>query len=263
MGLPYRYVFVGGLHRSGTSLMTRLLAAHPAIGAIEGAPVPENEGCYLQGAIPHTARHGIPGHFATDPSQHMVEGHPLDCLATRIRLEADWAPWFPEGVPWRVEKSPVNFTRTRLLQALYPLAQFVIVVRHPAHVDQAMRKWGIGAVANFPLHWCEAHAAVLDDIRYLHAVMVVRYEDLVAAPADALAGVFAFLDLDPIAPCERIADGNLMYADSARSSAVSFERFGYGALGTTGDYEPIVRHPLRAMRDKAAALTLGSIRRRA
>ena len=73
----HRHIFVAGLHRSGTSLIARLLAEHPDIAAITDAPVPESEGCYLQGAIPHAARHGVPGHFATDPEQHLVEGSPL------------------------------------------------------------------------------------------------------------------------------------------------------------------------------------------
>ena len=261
MSLPHRYVFVGGLHRSGTSLVTRLLAAHPAIGAIEGAPVPENEGCYLQGAIPHTARHGIPGHFATDPDQHMTEGHRLDTLATRERMEADWAPWFPADTPWRVEKSPVNCTRTRLLQALYPLSQFVMVTRHPAYVDQAMRKWGITAEADFPAHWIRAHEIILDDIAHLHAAMVVRYEDLVGATAETLSAIFAFLDLDPIAPCERVRDGNARYAVDENETA--FKPLGYGAHGDVGTYRPIVNHPLRTVREAAAELSRASVLRRA
>ena len=79
----HRYVFAGGLHRSGTSLAARLMGALPGVAAIEGAPVPENEGVYLQGAIPHTARHGQPMQFATDPDQHLIEGCAWDRLDVR------------------------------------------------------------------------------------------------------------------------------------------------------------------------------------
>jgi hypothetical protein len=65
---PHRYVFVGGLHRSGTSLVAQLIGDLPGISAINATPVPENEGVYLQGAIPHTARHGMQMLFATDPA---------------------------------------------------------------------------------------------------------------------------------------------------------------------------------------------------
>ena len=81
-----RFVFVAGLHRTGTSLLARIIAAHPAISAIENAPVPESEGCYLQGAIPHTALDGRPGHYATDPLQHHTEQSPWNTLETQRRL---------------------------------------------------------------------------------------------------------------------------------------------------------------------------------
>ena len=84
-GLPHRYLFVAGLHRTGTSLLARMIAAHSQISAIENAPVPEDEGAYLQGAIPHTALSGRPGHYATDPAQHFVEGDPR------------WQVWLKQG----------------------------------------------------------------------------------------------------------------------------------------------------------------------
>ena len=253
--IAHRYIFVGGLHRSGTSLVARLLAEHPSIGAITNAPVPENEGCYLQGAIPHTARHGIPGHFATDPAQHHVEGCAFDTLATRERLEADWQPWFPAETPWRVEKSPVNCTRTRLLQSLFPLAQFVIVTRHPAFVDRAMRKWDIGSDGGFPAHWREAHDCVLDDMAYLHAAMVIRYEDLVADPDRTILALWHFLSLPPVRiETGQINDGNAVYRSAVTAEADGYAALGYASGGRVDPLVPIVRHPLRTVREATSAV---------
>lgn len=250
----HRYVFVGGLHRSGTSLVASLLAEHPDIAAIEGAPVPENEGCYLQGAIPHTAQHGIPGHFATDPAQHHVEGCALDRLDTRERLEADWAPWFDPGKPWRVEKSPVNLTRMRLLQALFPLAQFIVVTRHPAFTTEAMRKWIDVEERRFPRHWCDAHDIVFADIEHLHGVMIVRYEDLVGSPAAVRDAMFAFLGLGPCDTRIKVANGNRRYSASAQHSALCYPALGYAPGGVHVPFAPVVRHPLRAVRDMVTAI---------
>jgi len=250
--MSHRYVFVGGLHRSGTSLLTRLIGNHPQVASITDAPVPENEGCYLQGAIPHTARHGRPMHFATDPSQHLREGCRFDKLDTRLRIEADWHPWFQPDRPWRVEKSPVNLTRMRLYQQLFPLSQFIVVVRHPQAVAAAVAKWLPDPPARLIDHWIGAHKQLQEDLTYLHAAMVVRYEDLVTNPDRVMSGVFAFLSLPPQAVDMQIRNGNGDYPDTApmqelQRKAVLEWGYGDGMGGRT--IAPYVTHPLRAVAD--------------
>lgn len=250
-----RYCFIGGLHRSGTSLLTRMIAAHPLVGTIEGAPIPEQEGVYLQGAIPHTARHGIPGEFAFDTDQHLVEGGVFDRLTTRERLEADWSRWFPEDVPWRAEKSPVNLLRMRLYQQLFPLSVFVVVVRHPWAVAQATLKWSKATPERLVEHWEQAYSLVLADAGFLHHALVIRYEDLVADPDGEIGRVFRFLDLDPTdaAPCGPLRNGNADYEQTPdlRLPAAA-ARFGYGrSMSSVAALDDAVRirHPLRAVRE--------------
>ena len=255
-GRDYRYVFVAGLHRSGTSLTARLIADLPGVGAITGAPVPESEGAYLQGAIPHHARTGIPMHFATDPQQHMTEGHALDRLETRQRIEADWDPWYPPDCRWRVEKSPVNLTRMRLLQQLFPMAHFVVVIRHPEVVAAAVAKWVDAPAPALIDHWLDAHDRVINDLTYLHAAVIVRYEDLVRHPSRTTAGLAAFLDIaTPTFESEIIRDGNAEYPDALKMSSTQADRaavWGYGprqeAIST---WQTPVRHPLRNIRETA------------
>ncbi len=253
-----RYVFVGGLHRSGTSLLARMIGAHPQVAAIENAPVPENEGVYLQGAIPHTALHGRPAHFATDPAQHLVEGGRYDTLETRRRLEADWAPWFDASKPWRVEKSPVNLTRMRLYQQLFPLSHFIVILRHPAAVAGAMQKWTDRSREELVDHWLAAHRQLAGDLPYLHAVLVLRYEDLVTAPAACRAALAAFLSLPaPLPAAAPLRNGNTDYADAPPLSpeqARAAADWGYGAA-LDGPHRPFahIAHPLRAVREAVAA----------
>lgn len=242
----HRYVFVGGLHRSGTSLVARLIAALPGVAAIEGAPVPENEGVYLQGAIPHTARHGRPMHFATDPAQHLVEGCAFDRLEVRDRIEADWARWFAPD-PWRVEKSPPNLTRMRLYQQLFPLAQFVVVLRHPEAVAAATRKWVDMDLPAMVDHWLAAHDRVAADLPWLHAVLVLRYEDMVADPARAMAMLAAFLDVEAPPLPEAVRDGNAAYAGRVTLSEPQAARaapWGYGPGLEARPRAVQVAHPL-------------------
>ena len=254
----HRYLFVGGLHRSGTSLAARLIATLPGVARIADAPVPENEGAYLQGAIPHDALSGRPMHFATDPAQHLTETHPLNRLETRERMEADWAPWFGPG-RWRVEKSPVNLTRMRLLQQLFPLSQFVVVIRHPEAVAAAVAKWVEAPPARLMDHWLDAHDRMLEDATRLHSLVVLRYEDLAGDPHAHLAGLAAFLDVDGPVPeaAEPVSNRNGDYAGATAltpAQAKHAARWGYGAgLTSTEGWTPIVRHPLRAVREATEA----------
>ncbi len=249
-----RYVFVAGLHRTGTSLLARLLASHPEIAALAHPTAPEDEGCYAQGAIPHTAQHGMPGHYATDPDQHLVEECRFDTLAVRTRMEADWDRWFAPGGRWRVEKSPVNLTRMRLYQQLFPMAQFVIVLRHPAVMAAALAKWVDDPAAQLIDYALDAYELMTRDLAFLHCALVIRYEDLVRA--DPMPALCRFLDLAAADSPVALRDGNADYpapppltAEQARRAA----RWGYGGDGAAGAFAPIVRHPLRRIRAETAA----------
>ena len=244
--LQHRYVFVTGLHRTGTSLLARIIASHPEVAGISGAPVPENEGCYLQGAIPHTAQDGAPGIFATDPSQRMDENHRLNTWATRERYERELEPWFASGGAWRIEKSPVNFVRMRLLQGLFPLCQFIVIVRHPSYMAAALAKWSGRPQSELTSYGVMAYRQCLEDLRFLHAALVLRYEDLVAAPCKYTEAITAFLGLGPGMVCETMRNGNDDYP-SVSDNPASLPELGYAPGGIVEPWDPIVRHPLRSV----------------
>lgn len=262
-----RYLFVAGLHRSGTSLLTRLIAQHPQIAAITRSPAPEDEGCYLQGAIPHTAQHGRPGHYATDPAQHLVEGCVYDRLETRRRMEADWNQWFAvpadgtAAAQWRIEKSPVNLTRMRLYQQLFPMAQFVIILRHPQALALAMEKWVDAPFAARVEHVLSAYEQLHTDLAYLHHACVVRYEDLVRNGAGTIGAIHQFMALKPCALEAALRDGNADYPDTPALTAPQQERcarWGYGPHNGVAPWPPIVAHPLRAQREATLAALAAS-----
>lgn len=259
-----RYVFVAGLHRTGTSLTARLLGHSQYVASIGASPAPENEGSYLQGAIPHTALHGIPGQFAIDPAQHFIEGCTYDTQAVRDRMEADWDRWFDNpstssDVRWRVEKSPVNLTRMRLYQQLFPMAQFVIVLRHPSIMASALAKWVNTPPSDLIDYALDAYEQMETDLAYLHCAIVLRYEDLIANPKNTLEGLFAFLDLPAPSLSDAIAglrDGNAAYPDALCLSTNQQRRashWGYSASSDVRPFRPIVRHPLRTVRETTTA----------
>jgi len=193
---PSRLIFVGGLHRSGTTLLASLLGLHPQVSGLSGTGVHEDEGQHLQRVYPPAAAFGGPGRFAFSEEAHLTESSPLVSANNRAALLEAWSPYWDTARPFLVEKSPTNLIRFRFLQALFPGAVFVAVVRHPIPVTYATRRFygrwhpwrrpTIGAVLR---HWATAHEIFEGDERHLERVVRVRYEELTADPARVLRHV--------------------------------------------------------------------------
>jgi hypothetical protein len=75
--LSHAFVFVTGLHRSGTSPLHRCLRRHPQISGFENTGVAEDEGQHLQTVLPRGGAYGGPGRFGRHPEAHITETHPL------------------------------------------------------------------------------------------------------------------------------------------------------------------------------------------
>lgn len=193
-----RLVFVAGLHRSGTTPLARLLAGHPEISGFSDTGVKEDEGQHLQRVYPPARDHGGAGRFALDARSHLTELSPLANPVNAERLLESWMPHWDLDRRLLVEKSPPNLVMTRFLQALFPAARFVVVVRHPVVVSLSTQKWagpltGLGDLLD---HWCRAHETFLEDAAHLDRLHVVRYERLIADPSREMAGVARFLELE-------------------------------------------------------------------
>jgi len=192
----HRLVFVGGLHKSGTTLLADLLSGHPSISGLSAMGVPKNEGQHTQDVLPTARAHGGPGKFAFDPAAHVTEVSPLATSASARRLMDAWRPHWDLARPVLLEKSPPNLIRTRFLQALFPDASFVIILRHPIAVALATQKWSRSTIGELLHHWIVAHDILATDMAALHRVQVVTFERLTADPQACLDGIHRFLELD-------------------------------------------------------------------
>lgn len=192
-----KLVFVGGLHRGGTTPLARALASHPDASGFANTGVPEDEGQHLQSVYPRARALGGPGVFGFDPRARMTEESPEATPESAARLLRAWAPHWDATRAALIEKSPPNLLKTRFLQALFPDAAFVLVVRHPIAVSMATSKWSGTSLVSLVEHWLKCHEILEEDLPRLRRALVVAYEDFVADAPGILGKLFERLGLPP------------------------------------------------------------------
>ncbi|XOF35088.1 MAG: sulfotransferase family protein [Candidatus Electrothrix sp. YB6] len=186
-----RHVFIGGLHRSGTTLLANLLANHPEATGLVDTGVSKDEGQHLQCIyLPDNELGGV-GYFGFHPAAYLDETSSLVSNSSRAALLEAWTPyWASSGRAFLVEKSPGNMLRTRFLQALFPEALFVIVRRHPVAVALACNKWVGLRLSTHLLHWINCYRVWEKDRAHINHAIDVRYEDLVDNLRGTLNAIF-------------------------------------------------------------------------
>ena len=198
-----RLVFVGGMHRSGTTPLAALLDEHDQVSGLRDTSAKMDEGQYLQDVYPPT-RSGM-SRFALEPGAHLTEQSPLVSPQSAQLMLTAWAPYWDLSSHLLVEKTPRNLIMGRFLQALFPGSALVVVVRHPVVVSLAMEKWNPLISRKGKLHvplstqlknWTTAHRVLFDDMGHRDRVLVLRYEDLLRDTTGYLTKVQEFLGLD-------------------------------------------------------------------
>jgi hypothetical protein len=193
----HRHVIVAGLHRSGTSLLTRALADHPEASTFSGTGFPEDEGQFLQRVFPVAKIYGGAGRFGFDPRSHLTETSPLATAENGARLRSDWEQHWDLSKRVLIEKSPPNLLKLRFLQEMFPEATFVVVMRHPIAVALATQKWSLTSTRSLIRHWLSCHELFLADSRRIRRLALIRYETFVAEPG-AVANMQRAIGLDPL-----------------------------------------------------------------
>jgi len=212
VAVDQRHLFIGGLHRSGTSLLHRLLRAHPEISGFTHTGVAEDEGQHLQSVFPVGMAFGGPGRFGFDPRAYMDENHPLATPDNAATLAAEWGQHWDLTQPVLVEKTPLTLVRMRFFQALFPDARFIVILRHPVVVAFATWKFTGLPIAMLIEHNLRVYERAMADMPVLRHVHVLRYERLVAAPQRTLDRIWRFAGVGDFPVAEVPGQGsNAMY----------------------------------------------------
>ena len=202
----HELLFISGLHRSGTTQLNATLSSHPEVSGFQDTGAPHDEGQHLQEVYPTARQHGGPGQFAFDPAAHLTEDSPLATPENAERLFEQWSRHWDLGRRVLVEKSPPNLIRMRFLQALFPDARFVVVLRHPVVTALATQKlattWWMrrtfraAQLDDTLRHWFAAHRLMMEDLPAVRSRHVVRWEDLCRDTPGSLRGIAEFAGID-------------------------------------------------------------------
>ena len=197
--------------RSGTTLLSRLLHAHPALAIApethyftrcwDGAAIdgPRRAQAYLDCLL---RQPGVADMAMTDEELEAVRQavREADVATHRDLLDALLSRYAAaHDAPYWGEKTPEHLAYVRPIAEEFPEAAFLVLMRDPRDVSRSLRRmpWNQGkTVVDHAGQWARAArlAQQYKSDAALH-VHVLRYEDLIEAPEDRLRAVCEFLDL--------------------------------------------------------------------
>jgi len=189
----HHFVFVNGLHRSGTSILYRVLSAQPGFSGFSNTGVSEDEGQHLQTVFRAANQHGGPGLFGFDSACYLTEQSELVTEDNRARLFEQWSKHWDLSASVLVEKSPPNLIRTRFLQALFERSSFISILRHPIAVSFATQKWSRTSLESLLRHWLICHRCYARDRERLRSELLFKYEEFTEEPERILDRISGLL----------------------------------------------------------------------
>jgi hypothetical protein len=191
----YKYVFVCGLQRSGTSVLGRNIARLENCTGFKNTGVLQDEGQYLQDVYPTDGEYGGTGRFGFDRRAHLTETSALLTPQNVAKLRSSWHSHWDKDKSICLEKTPGNLIMTRFLQAAFPDAYFIVIRRHPVPVSMATQRWKVSLTSLHSLfeHWLCCYGIFDEDKKYLKHVYELNYEDYIENPGKYHRGIAAFI----------------------------------------------------------------------
>jgi len=193
-----KFVFLAGLHRSGTSLLHEIIREHPDITGFHKTGVSEDEGQHLQSVYKAAKVFGGPGRFAFNENAYMNEFHPLATQENAAKIFLQWSQYLDLECSYIVEKSPPNLIRTRFFQKIFPQTKFVVILRHPVAISLATQKWSKTSLHSLLEHTLKAYEIFYNDMCFLNKICILRYEDFVSDPKYFSEKIFNFIGVESV-----------------------------------------------------------------
>ncbi|MDP6564266.1 MAG: sulfotransferase [Alphaproteobacteria bacterium] len=194
-------IFIGGLMRSGTTLLRAMLAQHSAIAS--GLETHWFDIDWRAG----TARDGEPlrGYLHRIGQFFEIEAAAVDHLIGLAEDEAAYLDLFMSEVARRAgkrrwaEKTTGNIRHLDRIIEHWPEARIIHIYRDPKDVFASFRRGGkYGGAAEHGALWCDFFGDLerfkVDLPLGPENLLEMRYEDLVLAPEAEMRRVLAFLD---------------------------------------------------------------------
>lgn len=194
----HRWVFIVGCNNSGTTLAHDVLAA---TGRFSFLP---NEGQRYTEVLGRGDRKGHERVWSEylDELRRTEESSPDGGR----RLLFDWLEELgPQVKPRVLEKTTTNAIRMRWLQAVFPQAAFIGMVRDAYAVCEGIRRKAGKSVERSARHWARVNQVMLADAQQLERFHLLKYEQFVSSPQTVLPDLAQFLDL-PTAELTRAFD---------------------------------------------------------
>lgn len=186
--VPDKWVFIAGCTNSGTTLLKRILSAHPSIASSA------REGRYYTDQFPAYGQYGRL--WALHADELRMDERTQNGIDVE-RLKRQWCGVLNRpSRPVFLEKTPQNLLWTRWLQRHFENAHFIGIVRNGYAVAE-----GIHRKAGHPLdacaeQWRRANEILLADFEHLERKLLLSYEELTGDPRTTYRRICAFLGLD-------------------------------------------------------------------
>lgn len=175
-------IFLSGCNRGGTTILSLLLASHPEVRNIGRSQF--NEGQYIwRQKWPDWSRH----RWALPPWRWYLRRDERHATQANLGFfRTAFSDAMPE--PGRLlEKTPANALRIPFINALYPNAYFVHIIRDGRDTTASLMARKVAPVYA-PHQWVQAHRVALADLERIpeERKRIVRYEELLEAPEETL-----------------------------------------------------------------------------